>query len=533
MRQPSIVRSLLYSGDLVAVDLGTFSVKVLSLKAGERSLSVLASASREVWRELSAAGTDAEKGEVYTRAVHELTAGGAFRPRSASISLPGSSVILRFATLPAGCPLPPDGSLPAEARALVPFDAADAVVSAQPLDGARGGATAASELLLTVSRRKAVQDGVDAVRRAGLRPAVVVNDALALANAYQFFEGPRSEETVVLAGVGASTTSIVVMEGGVLKAARAVNIAGGTFTRAVKREFGVGFEEAERLKIAHGLSSPADAKPGEADAAARVARALAPAAKDLAAEIQRTIDAFLERSPGDYPPIRRLLLAGGSAELPGLAARLSADAGLSVAAFRPIVGVRGKDGGPGVAALAPDLAGPCGLALSNALQRRAPRERVNLAPRQARRSALIRDVSPGFWRRAAAPALALLLLDAYAVRALRTAGDGDAAAERGLAEAARRDAELRRRFMKPKAPPPARRAADPFSFLARLAISGVFGDGRGSMAMLDGEGGPFTARGGKLYDANEEEVRGVRAELRADSLALTAGGRLYSIELPK
>ena len=35
--------------------------------------------------------------------------------------------------------------------------------------------------------------------------------------------------------------------------------------------------------------------------------------RDLSAEIHRTMDGFLERRPADYPPIRKVVLAGGGA----------------------------------------------------------------------------------------------------------------------------------------------------------------------------------------------------------------------------
>lgn len=534
MRKPAVVRSLLYSGDLLAVDLGTFSVKVFSMKARERSLTVVGSADRPVWRELAAAKTEEEKGEVYARVVRELMAEHAFKPRNASVSLSGGAVLVRFLTLPAGYDFQPEAGLPPEARALVPFDAADAIVSALPLEPAEGFTPPRPELMLTMAERKSVQAGMDAVRKAGLRPAVIVNDALALSNAYAFFEGHKAEETVVLAGIGASSTSVVVLEPAGPRAARVVNIAGAAFTRAVKREFEVPLEEAERLKIAHGLSGPgADGDPEEAAVAARVARALKPAVKDLAAEIQRTIDVFLERRPPGYPPIRRLLLAGGSAELAGLAGRLSADTGMQAEVFRPIVNTAGADGDLGVAKLPASLAGPCGLALSNTLLRRSNQPRINLVPRKARRSAIIRDVSPGFWRRVAGPAIAVVLLSGYAVYAVKVI-NGDHAMEERLEAAARREAELEAKFAAKKAPAaPVKREVNPFAFLSRLTVSGVFSDRGSSHVMLNGDGAVFVARDGKLFDGNEEVVGGVRSEIRDNALALTANGRLYRIELPK
>lgn len=528
MKKPAAVRSLLYSGDLLAVDLGGFSVKVLSMKSRERSLTVLASATREVWRELADAKTDAEKSEVYARALSDLMDLHGFKPRNASISLSGNVVLLRFLTLPPGFVADPEAGLPAEARAAVPFEEPDAMISARVLEAPKGAAPAHAEMMLTVADRKTVQAGMDVVRQAGLRPAVIVNDALALANAYEFFEGAKAAETVVLVGVGATSTNVCVMESGVLRAARVVNIAGNAFTRAVKREFEVDFDEAERLKIAHGVSGPAGDEIAE-----RVARALKPPVKDLSSEILRTIDVFLERRPGDYRPIRRVILAGGSAALKGLCDRLAADTGLEASLFRPIVNTSAPDGTLGIVPLPEALAGPCGLALSNTLLRRTDMARVNLVPRRARRSAIIRDVTPGFWRLIAGPAAAVAVLCLYAVWAVNVS-QHETAMEQGLEAAAKKEREAELKFAKKKQKPAAvKRVDNPYAFLARLTINGVFGDGRTSLVMLNGDGGVFVARGGRLYDGNEEAVRGVTTQIRNNALALDAGGRTYTIELPK
>ncbi len=532
MNKTKALRALLYSGDLLAVDLGGFAVKVLSMRAKERSLTVLGSSTREVWRELARANTDEEKAEIYARAVRELMAERGFKPRNASISLSGNTVILRFLQLPAGFKHDPEADLPAEARALVPFDEADALVTTLMLEDAKAASGPRREMMLAVAQKKTVQGGMDVVRTAGLRPAVIINDALALANAYEFFEGKKGGEPVVLAGIGATSTSVSVAEGGALKAARVVNIAGNAFTRAVKREFEIDLDEAEKLKIAHGLSARAGVSPEEDAIAARVARALNPAVKDLAGEIQRTIDVFLERRSAGYPPIRRLVLAGGSAELKGLPERLAADTGLAVEVFRPMVNVANKDGSPGISALAPGLAVPCGLALSNTLVRRTTKPRINLVPRRVRRGAIIRDVSPGFWKLIAGPVFVVVAICAYAVWAVKVS-QKEAAMEHSLESAARTEKALELKFTRKKQPVVVKREADPFAFLAHLTISGVFGDSRNSLVMLNGNGSVYVARGGKLFDANEEEVQGVRTEIRDNSLALAAGGRRYSIEIPK
>lgn len=533
MNKTKAMRALLYSGDLLAVDLGTFSVKVLSLKAKERSLTVLGSAQREVWRELAETKTEEEKTEAYAGALRRLMAEHGFKPRNASISLAGSTIILRFLALPAGYKHDSEAALPAEARALIPFDEAEAVVQTHLLDGAKGDKQAPAEMMLAVAQKKAVQSAMDVVRMAGLRPAVIVNDILALANAYEFFDGKKAGETVVLVNAGASSTSVSVLENGTTKAARILNIAGNTFTRSLKRDFGIDLEEAERLKIEHGLAVPVGKTTEEDLIAARVARALMPTVKDLGVEIHRTIDSFLERRPAGYPPIGKIVLAGGSAALKGLPESLAAETGMDVKIFSPMVNVTGKDGRPGIAALSPGLAGPCGLALSNTLVRRTYKPRINLVPRRVRRAAIIQDVSPGFWKLIAGPVLVVFGLCAYAIWAVRVSHK-EAAEEHGLAEAAKKTQNLQGMFKKKKKQAVvAKREENPFAFLARLTISGVFGDSRNALVMLNGNGSVYVARGGKLYDANEEEVRGVTSAIRDASLALTAGGRLYLIDLPK
>jgi hypothetical protein len=110
----------------------------------------------------------------------------------------------------------------------------------------------------------------------------------------------------------------------------------------------------------------------------------------------------------------------------------------------------------------------------------------------------------------------------------------EAAMEQSLEAATRKQDEAELCVVRRKQKPaPVKAAPNPFAFLGRLTISGVFGDKNASMVMLNGEGSVFVARGGKLYDANEEEVPGVRSQIRDNSLALIANGRLYSIELPK
>ena len=55
----------------------------------------------------------------------------------------------------------------------------------------------------------------------------------------------------------------------------------------------------------------------------------------------------------------------------------------------------------------------------------------------------------------------------------------------------------------------------------------------GLSVMLNGGGAVYVARGGKLYDGNEESVAGVTSEVKDNEVILTAGGGRYRIVMPK
>jgi cell division ATPase FtsA len=226
------------------------------------------------------------------------------------------------------------------------------------------------------------------------------------------------------------------------------------------------------------------------------------------------------------------VLAGGGAELKGLSERLAAVTGMTVEIFRPMVNVSAA-GVDGIKALEPALAVSCGLALSNTLLRRTMRPRINLVPKRARRAAIIRDISPQFGRKIAVPVLLGVGLSFYGYCAVEVSRK-EAAMEKKLQAAvlAEKASHLKVAKKKP-APAPVKRVQDPYAFLSRLSVSGIFGGGGGATVMFGGGGSAYVAREGRLFDGEEKAVSGVASEIIDRSVVLTAGGKRYALALPK
>lgn len=522
------VKTLLYSGDVVGVDLGTHTVKALRLRFKNGGVSLLDYEQREVWPQLAAAQTDEARRAVYAEALADIASTRKLRGQGAAVSLPGNAILLRTLKLPRKHRLDPETGIPDDAKPLIPFELRDARVDTVPQPTPDDAPLI--ELLLAVAEKRVVDDAVALVGACGLHPTTLVNDLIALEAAYAYFDA-RDQEPVALVNIGASTTSVSIVEGGVSRGARVFNIAGNAFTRAIRRSTNLEAEAAEELKHSFGLTG-ADPSSAEADETrTRVYQALKAPVRDLCVELRRTVDHYADARPAGSPPIRRVLLAGGSARMRGLAEHMSAEIKLPVSVFRPLENATLRPSEAHIEHLSPAMSVVAGLAAQNVLVSTRPERRVNMIPRGARRVAVVKTLSPARGLLIFCFAVAGALCGFY-IATHRRVAEAEAEAQARL-EASRAQAALiaapRKAVVKPRQPP------SPFAHLARLTITGVVGDEAGATVMLiDPAGAAYAARAGKLFDADDAEVSGVTTAVDGVLLVLrTERNERFTIPLPK
>lgn len=132
---------------------------------------------------------------------------------------------------------------------------------------------------------------------------------------------------VLVVDIGASTTKMYIVERGIVRLTHLISTGGQQMTETLARSLNWDFEKAERVKRERGLEDSAAYSADEND---RIKSALLSTLSRLFSEVNRVLLSYGQRYNKN---VSRVVLTGGGASLPGLAAQakvsLSADVALA------------------------------------------------------------------------------------------------------------------------------------------------------------------------------------------------------------
>lgn len=187
-------------------------------------------------------------------------------------------------------------AVPFEAEGELPITLQDAYSDLQ-FHAARDRA---HHVLFAAAPRKVVDLYLEVLVGAGLVPVVIEVESLAL---NRCLVRPR-ELPVLLLGIGTRASTVTNIERGMMHGTITIPLGGAMLTQALAGALGVSLEEAEARKRAEGLRGPAP-----------VRQALERALEPLVEEVRKAM-AFHQTHAGR--PVQALVLAGGTALLPGI-----------------------------------------------------------------------------------------------------------------------------------------------------------------------------------------------------------------------
>lgn len=246
----------------------------------------------------------------------------------ARYAISGQSVFTRFVKLP---PLQEDNIeqlVTFEAQQHVPFPLHEVVWDYELIEG-----SGEKEVVIVAIKSDALDDINSAVNDSGLGTAEVDVAPMAVFNAFRATYG-EPEEPTLLIDIGAKTSNLLYLEGKRFFT-RSIAIGGAAVTQAISKEYGISFMEAEHQKLSNGLVALGGGHTEQLDeAVAALAMVIRNALTRLPAEIARTTNYYRSQHGGSAP--RRILLAGGGANLPYTLEFFQEKLNLPIEYFNPV-----------------------------------------------------------------------------------------------------------------------------------------------------------------------------------------------------
>ena len=246
-------------------------------------------------------------------------------------AISGQTVFTRFVKLP---PIQDDNIeqlVTFEAQQHVPFPINEVVWDYELIEGGEE-----KEVVIVAIKGDALDEINNTVNEAGLITAEVDVAPMALYNAYRAAYGTPSEPTLII-DVGAKTSNLLYVEGERFFT-RSVAIGGASISTAIAKEYNITFPEAEHQKITNGLVALGGGHTETMDESlAALAMAIRNALTRLPAEIARTTNYYRSQHAGNVP--KRVLLAGGGANLPYTLEFFAEKLNLPVEFFNPLTNV--------------------------------------------------------------------------------------------------------------------------------------------------------------------------------------------------
>ncbi|HXY62567.1 MAG TPA: type IV pilus assembly protein PilM, partial [Nitrospirota bacterium] len=309
----------------IALDIGSTFIKLVQLKGSKGTYQLVKFGMVPLPPEVIVEGAVMDAGRVVD-AIKELIAAQNVKAKEAVISVSGSSVIIKRISVTDTTEEELAESIKWEAEQYIPFSIDDVNVDFQKLGP--GAAEGQADVLLVAVKKDKINDYVNLVKEAGLEPVVMDVDAFALANMYEL-NYEMSTGITALLNIGASVMNISILKDGMSIFTRDITVGGNRYTEALQKEFGLGYEDAEKVKrgsIAEGLD------------ASNVATVMSSVTEDIVGETQRSFDFF--RSTTGSDSVSRVLVSGGCARIGNFISALSERIGIPVEITNPFKNIR-------------------------------------------------------------------------------------------------------------------------------------------------------------------------------------------------
>lgn len=295
--------------------------------------------------------------EVVGEAIKRAVKRAGTKSKHAAVAVAGSAVITKVIGVPAGLNEAELASqIELEADQSIPFPIEEVSLDYVVL-GPSEKNPQMEDVLLAASRSENVDARVEAIQLAGLSVQLVDVEAYALEAAFSLIAPQLPSEgkgTVAVIDIGATMTTLNVLHNRKTVYTREQIFGGKQLTEAIQQRYGLSFEEAGKAKKMGGLPDEYSTE------------VLEPFKEAMAQQVSRSLQFFFSAS--QYTRVDQIVLAGGCANIPGIATLIEGKTGVRTALANPFadMALASRINAHALSNDAPAMTIACGLALRHA-----------------------------------------------------------------------------------------------------------------------------------------------------------------------
>jgi type IV pilus assembly protein PilM len=339
---------------ILGLDISSTSVKLLELEKDGNNYRVQ-SLAVEPLPDNAVVEKNFQDVEAIGETIQKAVKRSGTKAKLAAVAVAGSAVITKIINMPANLSESElEEQIQLEADQYIPYPLEEINLDFEVI-GPTANNPDSVDVLLAASRSENIETRSDALDIGGLTAKVVDVEAYTVENVAplltaQMEEGGK-DKIIAVIDIGATMTSLNVIENGNLIYTREQNFGGKQLTEEIMRRYGLAYEEAGRLKKSGGLPDN------------YIPEVLEPFKETIAQQVSRFLQFFY--TSGQHNSVDLIALAGGCASIPGIDELVESQLGIKTVIANPFanMSLSSKVNPQALSKDAPSLMIACGLAL--------------------------------------------------------------------------------------------------------------------------------------------------------------------------
>lgn len=311
----------------LGIDIGSHSIKLIEI-GKDNSGEVLVNAAT-ILTPPKVIGSSAQvDSETVSTAIRKLVKDTGTRSKSVHLALPESQVFTRVIEVPQLSKQELSSAIKWEAEQYIPLPLDQVTMDFSILRESKDTGTNMMQVLLVAAPKILLDKYVNYIEGAGLGVVSIETEIISASRALS--RSVSTVKTAMVVSLGAQTTDLAILRGGIIAFTRSISAGGEALSRALVQGLGFHQNQAEEFKKTYGL----DRRHLEG----KIVEAVRPIMDTIVSEMKRAMAFYQEKYTGDKVDV--IALSGGTARLPGMVVFMAEQTGIETQIANPWVGIK-------------------------------------------------------------------------------------------------------------------------------------------------------------------------------------------------